>query len=243
MAAVSLTQQQYQQFIDRISGLEARMATLQTHAEAQQEQIRVAEIVIQPLRTNPANPPPPSRATFQRLVTEGGVKALTKYTVNHSEYHDWSFSARRVLTRADERFAGLLLEVDPWSDVELVPYLCAVSLNSSCEEFAEPKRMSRGAHFKTSQSGSPRNFAHVNKFSILAPDDKESPGECCASKHTSRIRCQQRVDECRPRIRYIEAERSSSFVPGGVRRRQQRSPPREWIWLEKIERDHGLGFS
>ena len=32
MAAVSLTQQQYQQFIDRISGLEARMATLQNHA-------------------------------------------------------------------------------------------------------------------------------------------------------------------------------------------------------------------
>ena len=45
MAAVSLTQQQYQQFMDRISGLEARMATLQTHAEAQQEQIRMAEIV------------------------------------------------------------------------------------------------------------------------------------------------------------------------------------------------------
>ena len=27
---------------------------------------------------------------------------------HHSEYHDCSFSARRVLTRADERFAGLL---------------------------------------------------------------------------------------------------------------------------------------
>ena len=56
MAAVILTQQQYQQFIDRISGLEARMATLQTHAEAQQEQIRVAEIVIQQLRANPVVP-------------------------------------------------------------------------------------------------------------------------------------------------------------------------------------------
>ena len=42
-------------------------------------------------------------------MTEGGAfKALTKYTGNHSEYHDWSFSARRVLTRADESFAGLL---------------------------------------------------------------------------------------------------------------------------------------
>ena len=49
MAAVSLTQQQYQQFIDRISVLEARMATLLTLAEAQQEQIRMAEIVIQQL--------------------------------------------------------------------------------------------------------------------------------------------------------------------------------------------------
>ena len=112
MSAVSLTQEQYQQFIDRVSGLEARMATLRTHAEAQQEQIRVAEMVIQLLRaagTNPTNPPPPFRAACQIQVTEGGAfKALTKYTGNHSEYHDWSFSARRVLTREDERFAGQL---------------------------------------------------------------------------------------------------------------------------------------
>ena len=112
MAAVSLTQQQYQQCIDRISGLEAMMATPQTHAENLQEQIRVAEMVIEQLRaagTNPTNPPPPSRVASQKQVTEGGaLKALTKYTGNNSEYHDWSFSARRVLTRADERFAGLL---------------------------------------------------------------------------------------------------------------------------------------
>ena len=112
MTAVSLTQQQYQQFIDSIYGLEARMATLQTHAEAQQEQIRVAEMVIQQLRTagaNPTNPPPAFRAAFQKQVTEGGAfKALTKYTGNHSEHHDWYFSARRVLSRADERFAGPL---------------------------------------------------------------------------------------------------------------------------------------
>ena len=107
MAAVSLTQQQHQQFVDRISRLEARMATLQTHADAQQEQIRMAEVVIQQLRANPANPSPPLRAAFQKPVAEGGAsKALT--TGNHSEYHDWSFSARRVLTRADERFAGVL---------------------------------------------------------------------------------------------------------------------------------------
>ena len=52
--------------------------------------------------------------------------------------------------------------------------------------------MSRGTHTKSSQSGCPRNFAHVKNFSILAPDDNESPGECCASKHMSRIHCQQR---------------------------------------------------
>ena len=108
MAAVSLTQR-CQQFIDRISGLEARMATLQTRAEAQQEQIRMAEVVIQQLRANPTNPSPPLRSAFQKPVTEGGTfQALTKHTGNHSEYHDWSFSARRVLTKADERFAGLL---------------------------------------------------------------------------------------------------------------------------------------
>ena len=56
------------------------------------------------------------------------------------------------------------LEVDPWRAVEPVPYLCA----SSYEEFSEPKRMSRGTHIKTSQSGNQRNFAHVSKFSILA---------------------------------------------------------------------------
>ena len=85
------------------------MATLQTHAEAHQEQIRVAEIVIEQLRANPTNPLPPFRAAFQKQVTEGGAfNAMTKYTRNHSQHHDWSFSARRVLTRADERFAGLL---------------------------------------------------------------------------------------------------------------------------------------
>ena len=79
MAAVSLTQQQYQQFIDGISELEARMATLQNHAEAQQEQIRLAEVVVQQLRANPTSPPPPRRAAFQKPLTEGGAfKTLTK---------------------------------------------------------------------------------------------------------------------------------------------------------------------
>ena len=70
------------------------------------------------------------------------------------------------------------LEVDSWTAVEPVS---AVSSNSSCENFFEPKRMSRvtHTHTKTSQSGRPKAFAHVNKFSILAPDDNEFTGECC----------------------------------------------------------------
>ena len=50
MAIVSLTPHQYQQLIDRISELQTRMVTLHNHAESQQEQIRVAEVVIQQLR-------------------------------------------------------------------------------------------------------------------------------------------------------------------------------------------------
>ena len=143
MAAVSLTQQQYQQFVDRISGLEARMATLQTHAENQQEQIRVAEMVIQQLRaagTTSTNPPPPFRAAFQKQVTEGGAfKALTKYTGNHSEYHDWSFSARRVLTRTDERFAGLLQwisgQIDEIKENDELEYRRTTGLSSTDMEW------------------------------------------------------------------------------------------------------------
>ena len=70
----------------------------------------MAEMVIQQLRAagpNPTNPPPPIRTDSQKQVTEGAAfKALARYTGNPSEYHDWSFSARRVLTGADERFVG-----------------------------------------------------------------------------------------------------------------------------------------
>ena len=62
------------------------------------------------------NPSPPIRAAFQKPETEGGAfKALTKYTGKHSGHHDWFFSARRVLTRADERFAEVLQWIF-WTD-------------------------------------------------------------------------------------------------------------------------------
>ena len=139
MAAVSLTQQQFQQFIDRIFGLEARMATLQTHAEAQQEQTRVVEMVIQQLwaaETNPTNPPPTFRAAFQKQVTEDGAfKALTKYTGNHSAYDDWSPSARRVFTRADERFVGLLQwvsgQIDEINENDVLEYRRTTDVSST----------------------------------------------------------------------------------------------------------------
>ena len=85
------------------------------------------------------------------------------------------------------------LEVDPWSAVEPVPYLCAVSLSSSCEDDRNPHQT-----LETTPS-SPRGFG------------------------TSKLNAHQ--------VSYLAASG----------RRQQRSPSREWIWLEKIERDHGLG--
>ena len=96
----------------------------------------MADIVIQQLRTNPTNPPPPFRAGFQKQVAEGGAwKALTKYTGNHSEYHDWSFSARRVLTRADERFAGLLQwisgQIDETNERNVLEYRRTTDLSST----------------------------------------------------------------------------------------------------------------
>ena len=142
MAAVSLTPQQYQQLIDRISELETRTVTLQNHAEAQQEQIRVAEMVIQQLRAAgaPANPPPLVRAASQKQVTEGGAfKALTKCTGNPSEYHDWSFSARRVLTRADERFGGLLQwisgQIDEIKESDVLVYRRTTDLSTTDMEW------------------------------------------------------------------------------------------------------------
>ena len=138
MSGVSLTQQQYQQFIGKISGLEAMIATLQNHAEVRQEHIRAAEVVVQQLRAagaNPTNPSPPSRAASQKQVTEGGAfKSLTKYTGNHSEYHDWSFRARRGLIRADERFAGLMQwisgQIDDIKESDVLEYWRTTDISS-----------------------------------------------------------------------------------------------------------------
>ena len=68
MATASLTPQQYQQLIDRISELETRMLTLQSHAEAQQEQIRVAEVEIKQLRA--AGTPDESASTIAYCFPE-----------------------------------------------------------------------------------------------------------------------------------------------------------------------------
>ena len=95
----------------------------------------------------------------------------------------------------------------------------------------------------------------MNKFSILAPDDNEFTGEWCTfNAHVKVSQCQQRrcgderVDEWTTAhetkvsshrgFGHIEAERSSSVVPCGVKWRQQGSSSCEWIWVEKTERDH-----
>ena len=91
MATVSLSPQQYQQMVDRIAGLESMMANLQSHAEFQQEQIRVAALMLRQMITTgtPTNPPPISWCTSLKQVTEGGAfKTLSKYVGNHSEYHE-----------------------------------------------------------------------------------------------------------------------------------------------------------
>ena len=104
IAAVSLTQQQHQQFFDRISGLEARIATLPTHAEAQQKQIRMAEIVIQQLRANPTNPTAsccfsetiPS-TTIGPPVRDESSQELTRDLRDYcSGYRDRSMRSRRM---------------------------------------------------------------------------------------------------------------------------------------------------
>ena len=64
------------------------------------------------------------------------------------------------------------LGVDPWSAVEAVPFLCAVSLNSSCEESSEPKRMSK----RNTQEN-----AAVWEFKKCCSDENESHGECSTS--------------------------------------------------------------
>ena len=137
MATVSLTPNQYQQLIDRISELETWMVTLHNHAETQQEQIRVAEVVIQQLRAagTTTNPSPQPR-TAQKQVTEGGAfKALTRYTGNPSEYHDLAFSARRVITRANERFGGLLQwisgQIDEIKESDLLEYRRTAGLSTT----------------------------------------------------------------------------------------------------------------
>ena len=71
------------------------------------------------------------------------------------------------------------LEVDPWTAVERVPYLCAVSLKPSCEEFCEPKHVKKGHCTNTLQLENARTSARENRFSIFTSDaDEKSLGEC-----------------------------------------------------------------
>ena len=99
MGTVSFSPQQYQQMIDRIARLESMMTNLESQAESQQEQIRVAELVIQQLRTagTPTNPPPPTRGTSLKQVTEGGafksMLGLQRLTSSHKSGREICWTA------------------------------------------------------------------------------------------------------------------------------------------------------
>ena len=117
MAALSKTPQQYQQLIDRISELETRMVTLHSHAEAQH--IRGSD----------------PTATGSGDSNESASTVSTKYTGNPSECKDWSFSARRVLTRVAERFGGLLqwisAQVDEVKESDVLEYRRTTDLSTT----------------------------------------------------------------------------------------------------------------
>ena len=68
-------------------GIEAKMATLQIHAEAQQEQIRMVEVVLQLLRANPTNPSPPLRAAFQKPGSEESRAGTKKKMTPSNNVH------------------------------------------------------------------------------------------------------------------------------------------------------------
>ena len=113
MATVNMTSEQYKHLVDSMAAMERRVAELQTHAEAQQQQLRIAEGVISKLQAAAAaqtsQAAPQQRSTTPKSVTDGGIfKALGKYPGEPAEHHDWSFSAKRVLAKADERFTGLV---------------------------------------------------------------------------------------------------------------------------------------
>ena len=125
----------------------------------------MAEIVIQQLRANPTNPPPPHRAAFQKPVTEGGAtKALTKYTGNH----DWSFSARRGFTRAGERFAGQVQwisgQIDEVNENDVIEYRRTTDLSTTDMDWLHSELCALLAiktsdtHQVTRRSGSQGNY-------------------------------------------------------------------------------------
>ena len=65
MTVASFTHQPNEQFIDSISWLEESVTSSQTHAEVQQEHIRVAETLVQQLRTFGAIRPPRAVPSFR----------------------------------------------------------------------------------------------------------------------------------------------------------------------------------
>ena len=112
------------------------------------------------------------------------------------------------------------LEVDPWAAVEPVPYLCAVSLKPSCEEFPAPKHVKKGHCTNTLQLEDAGAFDHENRFSLLAfDDDEKSLGENDVAKPVTKIKNRtwkiggERDDgfSCRDERRMIGGQRDDEF--------------------------------
>ena len=123
------------------------------------------------------------------------------------------------------------LEVDPWTAVDPVPYLCAVSLKPSCEEFSEAQHVRKRYCTNTLQLESSGTFAHDNRFSFLASDDDEkSLDGCDVEKQVTKIKsrtcklrgerddefsyCEERVDErLDPEIKVTCRRKVDAFQP------------------------------
>ena len=73
--------------------------------------------------------------------------------------------------------------------MEPVPYLCAVSLKPSCDEFLEPMHVRKGHCTHTLKLGNSRMLAHENRFSILASDsDEKALDGCDTAKHVTKVK-------------------------------------------------------
>ena len=166
------------------------------------------------------------------------------------------------------RTPGLTHSCSRFASYRRVPFLCTWKNESSvCQTFLFVVSCSTGnvvehrhehdssCEIQTSHSASRKDFAHMNKFSFLVPDTNSlmrgafqytrqgfTVNNAMMNEMMDALQTVRQVEKSPTMIQSIEAERSSSFVPCDVRLRQQGSSACEWVWLEEIELDYGLGI-